>query len=56
MSNIKKAGRLVLAYDVLYKAVKVIPEGKCTEELSKVLEEGFKTELFHKSKPSKSDS
>jgi hypothetical protein len=56
MSNIKKAGRLVLAYDVLYKAVKAIPEGKCTEELSKVLEEGFKTELLHKSKPSKSDS
>lgn len=56
MSNIKKAGRLVLAYDVLLKAVKAIPEYKRTEGLAKVLGEGFKTDLLYKSKPSESDS
>jgi hypothetical protein len=56
MSNIKKAGRLVLAFDVLHKAVSAIPQDKCTEELSKVLEDGFKTELLYKSKPSENDS
>lgn len=56
MSNIKIDGRLVLAFDVLCKAVKAIPEAKCTGELSKVLEEGFKKETLYKSKPSGSDS
>lgn len=56
MSNIKKAGRLALAFDVLHRAVKAIPEDKRTDELSKVLEEGFKKEMLYKSKPSESDS
>ncbi|WP_025746793.1 transposase [Caldicoprobacter faecalis] len=56
MSNIKKAGRLALAFDVLQRAVKAIPEDKHTDELSKVLEEGFKKEMLYKSKPSESDS
>ena len=33
MPNIKKAGRLALAYDVLIKAVKAIPERELPEEL-----------------------
>jgi len=56
MSNIKKAGRLVLAFDVLEKAVKAIPESKRTEELAKVLQEGFKTDTLYRSKPSENDS
>lgn len=56
MSNIKKAGRLVLAYDVLEKAVKAIPEVNRPQELAKVLEEGFKTDTLYRSKPSENDS
>ncbi|MCQ1531283.1 hypothetical protein [Lutispora saccharofermentans] len=41
MSNIKKAGRMSLTYDVLVKAVKAIPEAKRTEALSQVLEHYF---------------
>ncbi|WP_213973962.1 hypothetical protein [Tepidanaerobacter acetatoxydans] len=37
MSNIKKAGRIALAFDVLYMTVKTIPEEKLTEELKEVL-------------------
>jgi len=33
MSNIKKVGRISLAYDVLVKAVKAIPEEKRTDKL-----------------------
>jgi hypothetical protein len=56
MPNIKKAGRLVLAYDVLAKAVKAIPESELTEELKAVLKPNFKTEILFKSKPSEADS
>ena len=56
MPNIKKAGRLALAYDVLIKAVKAIPESELPEELKAVLKPNFKTETLYKSKPSESDS
>lgn len=56
MPNIKKAGRLALAYDVLVKAVKAIPEKELPEELKAVLKPNFKTEALYKSKPSESDS
>lgn len=56
MPNIKKAGRIALAYDVLTKAVKAIPESELPEELNAVLKPCFKTETLYKTKPSESDS
>lgn len=46
MSNIKKTGRISLAFDVLIKGVKAIPESKKTEKLSKVLLPEFKTGML----------
>lgn len=56
MSNIKKAGRLALAFDVLVKAVKAIPEVKRPESLVNVLSSGFKTEILFKAKANENDS
>ena len=56
MPNIKKAGRLALAYDILTKAIKAIPESELPEDLKAVLKPNFKTETLYKSKPSESDS
>lgn len=56
MSNIKKAGRMSLAYDVLVKAVKAIPEAKRSEALSQVLEPAFKTDTLYRSKAQEADS
>jgi hypothetical protein len=56
MSNIKKAGRISLAYDVLVRAVKAIPETIRTEALSKVLEPDFKTDVLYRSKAAEADS
>ena len=56
MPNIKKAGRLALAYDVLTKAVKAIPESELSEDLKAILTPNFKTETLYKTKPSESDS
>jgi hypothetical protein len=50
MSNIKKAGRISLAYDVLVKAVKAIPEGERTDTLAKVLKPDFKTDILYRAK------
>lgn len=55
MSNIKKAGRISLAYDVLVKAVKAIPENSRTENLKKVLEPSFKTETLYHAKAQEND-
>jgi hypothetical protein len=54
-SNIKKAGRISLAYDVLVKAVKAIPEGLRTEALRQALEPGFKTDVLYRAKASEGD-
>jgi len=56
MSNIKKAGRLALAFDVLVKAIKAIPEAQLPESLAKVLESGFKTEILFKAKSNENES
>ena len=56
MSNIKKAGRMSLAYDVLVKAVKAIPKEKLTDSLSKVLEPDFKTDVLYRVKAQEGDS
>ena len=56
MSNIKKAGRVSLAHDVLAKAVKAIPAEKLTESLAKVLGEGFKNEVLYRMKSQDADS
>ena len=56
MSNIKKAGRMSLAYDVLVKAVKAIPEKMRPESLSKVLEPTFKTDVLYRAKAQEGDS
>lgn len=56
MPNIKKAGRIALAYDVLIKAVGAIPDDKLSESLKEVLKPNFKTEMLYKTKPSESDS
>ena len=55
MSNIKKAGRVALAHDVLAQAVKAIPEGMRTESLSKVLEAGFKNDVLYRMKSQDAD-
>jgi hypothetical protein len=55
MSNIKKAGRLTLSFDVLYMAIKAIPKEKQTAELAEVPKDGFKTELLCKSKSSEGE-
>ena len=42
MSNIKKAGRLALAFDVLVKAIKAIPEAQLPESLAKYWNQDLK--------------
>jgi hypothetical protein len=56
MSNIKKAGRMSLAYDVLVKAVKAIPKEKLTDSLAKALEPDFKTDVLYRAKAQEGDS
>ncbi|MEW6661690.1 MAG: hypothetical protein AB1447_04790, partial [Bacillota bacterium] len=56
MNNIKKAGRMSLAYDVLVKAVKAIPKEKRAEALSKALEPDFKTDVLYRTKAQEGDS
>jgi hypothetical protein len=49
-SNIKKAGRMALAHDVLAKAVKALPEGGLTAALAEVMDKGFKNKVLYRSK------
>ena len=49
MSNIQKAGRLRLAFDVLYHAVEACQE-ELPEELRAVLSPTYKTEVLHRTK------
>ena len=46
MSNIKKAGRMSTAYDVLAKAVKALPVETLPEGLAGILEPSFKTDVL----------
>ena len=50
MSNIRKAGKLSLSYDVLCKAIKVIPPELLTPELKEVLKPEYKTNLLYRTK------
>lgn len=52
MSNIKQAGRLSLAYDVLTQGIKSIPEHLLTESLKVFLKPNFKTQFLYKVKTS----
>lgn len=49
-ANIKNAGRLALAYDVIEQALKALPEEFMTEPMKKIFEEGYKNKLLYKSK------
>jgi hypothetical protein len=48
--NIKRAGRLSLAFDVLSQGVKAVPKELLTDKLSHVLELNFKTNVLYRSK------
>lgn len=50
MPNIKRAGRLSLAYDILVTAVKSIPKDLLSKSLAKVLKSDFKTNLLYRSR------
>ncbi len=50
--NIKKAGRLSLAFDVLINAVKAIPKEEVPDFIKSALEAKFRTEILYKSKTS----
>ena len=54
--NIKKAGRLSLAHDVLAQAVRVIPSSYRSDNLSKVMEDSFKNKLLYQTRNSQLDS
>jgi hypothetical protein len=55
MSNIKKAGRMSLAYDVLVRAVREIPESRRPDTLSNVLGPDFKKGMLHSCKTAEID-
>jgi len=52
MTNIKLAGRLSLAYDVLAQAVKVCPPEILTNDLKNILESEYKTKTLYQSRGS----
>lgn len=51
-SNIKKAGRLALALDVLEKAIKKVPHEFLSDKLKEVTKEGYTRTLLYKTKSS----
>jgi len=50
MSNIKLAGRLSLAYDILVNGIKVLPENLLNDDLKLFLKPAYKTQLLYKLK------
>ncbi len=56
MSNIKKAGRLALAYDVLINTIRAIPEESRTDAIKDAVSAGFKTEILYRSKVDEKES
>jgi hypothetical protein len=50
MSNIKLAGRISLAYDVLVNGIKVLPENLLNDALKLFLKSDYKTEFLYKLK------
>lgn len=55
-SNIKKAGRMALAYDVLLRLVKAFEKKDLPASLRKALEPDFKTDVIYKAKGEEYDS
>lgn len=49
-ANIKNAGRLALAFDVLEQALKALPEELLTESQKEVLGDGYRNKLLYKCK------
>jgi len=56
MSNIKKAGRMALAYDVLVTAGKALPVDMRPDFLAWALEPSFKTDMLYRTKAQDKDS
>jgi hypothetical protein len=56
MSNIKRAGRLALAYDVLLQGIKACPLEMLSFELKEVLEPNYKKNLLYKLKDTETSS
>ena len=56
MSNIEKAGRLALAFDVMIKTIKAIPEEKLTIELSDASKPSVDTDILYRSRSDEADS
>lgn len=56
MSNIKRAGRLALAYDVLVQGIKACPLEILSSEFKEVLEPHYKTNLLYKLKDTETSS
>ncbi|WP_459999018.1 hypothetical protein [Paradesulfitobacterium aromaticivorans] len=56
MSNIKRAGRLALAYDVLLQGIKACPPEILSPALKEFLEPNYKTKLLYKVKDSETFS
>lgn len=52
MSNIKLAGRLSLAFDVLQQALRICPEEMLPEQLKEVLNPEFKTNILFRTRSS----
>lgn len=52
MPNIKRAGRLALAFDILKQAIGVIPSERLTESLKKVADPSFKNDILYRSRGS----
>ena len=56
MSNIKKAGRLALAFDVLRRSLRKIPAEKLNESLKEALAPDFKTKMLYRVKTEEKES
>jgi hypothetical protein len=56
MSNIKKAGRLSLAFDVLRRGLRKIPSEKLTDSLKEALAPDFKTKMLYRVKSEEKES
>jgi hypothetical protein len=56
MSNIKKGGRISLAYDVLVKGARKIPEKERSVQVMNYLSPAFKQEVIYKAKSSETES
>ena len=56
MSNIKKSGRISLAYDVLIRASKIIPENQQSETIKNILTPTFKRDVVSSVKTDEAQS